>query len=125
MGIDAELYFDNIQVEWAIQLAQLSEFPELSVCRILFRPSDLQQVPLRKLPAHLRALLKRGYYFDHNPQAYHVLSGSAAAAERRLSILGYSRARAEEAWNSAKAEVLLKAEQYNSPHETLREINRP
>ena len=87
MGIDAELYFDNIQVEWAIQLAQLSEFPELSVCRILFRPSDLQQVPLRKLPAHLRALLKRGYYFDHNPRAYHVLSGSAAAAERRLSIL--------------------------------------
>src|ERR1700680_701287 len=103
MGIDAELYFDNIQVDWGIN-------PKLSVCRILFRPSDFQQVPLRKLPGHLRALHKRGYYFDSNPQAYSVLYGSAAAAERRLSILAYSRARVEQAWNSAKTELRLNAE---------------
>lgn len=112
MGIDAELYFDNIQVEWGIN-------PELYVSRVLFRPSDFQkQVPLRKLPAHLRALLKRGDYFD----SYSVLYGSAAAAERRLSILGYSRARAEEAWNSAKAEVLLNAEQEED--EALRRVGQ-
>lgn len=100
-------------------------FPELSVSRILFRPSDFQQVPLRKLPAHLRALHKKGYYFDSNPQAYSVLHGSAAAAERRLSILGYSRPRAEEAWNSAKTEVLLKAEQdENGSDETLRRVHQ-
>ncbi|HEY2541077.1 MAG TPA: HEPN/Toprim-associated domain-containing protein [Stellaceae bacterium] len=124
MRIDAELYFDNIQVDWAIH-PELSAFPELWVCRILFRPSDFQQVPLRKLPTHLRALHKRGYYFDSNPQAYSVLCGSAAAAERRLSILGYSRARAEEAWSSAKAEVLLKAEQdEDGSDETLRRMHQ-
>jgi HEPN/Toprim N-terminal domain 1 len=107
MRIDSSLYFDNIQVEWGIN-------PELYVSRVLFRPSDFQQVPLQKLPAHLRALLKGGDYFD----SYSVLYGSAAAAERRLSILGYSRARAEEAWNSAKAEVLQNAKQ--GEKETLR-----
>jgi HEPN/Toprim N-terminal domain 1 len=118
MGIDAELYFDNVQADWGINA-------ELSVCRILFRPSDFQQVPLRKLPAHLRALHKRGYYFDSNPQAYSVLYGSAAAAERRLSILGYSRARVEEAWNSAKTEMLLNAEQDDdSSHEALSKMKR-
>ena len=76
------------------------------------------------MPAHLRALHKRGYYFDSNPQAFSVLYGSAAAAERRLSILGYSRARAEEAWNSAKAEVLQKAEQDgDGSNETLRRVH--
>jgi hypothetical protein len=108
MGTDAELYFDNIQVDWAID-PPLYASPELYVCPILFRPSDFQQVPLWKLPVHLRALHK-SQHLDSYPQAS-VLYGSAAAAERRLSILGYSRARAEEAWNSAKAEVLLKAVQ--------------
>ena len=118
MGINAELYFDNIQGDWGIG-------PELSVCRILFRPSDFQQLPLRKLPAHLRALHKRGYYFNSSPQAYSVLYGSAGAAERRLSILGYSRSRAEEAWNSAKTEVLLSAEQdEDSCNETLRRMHQ-
>jgi hypothetical protein len=125
MGIGAELYFDNIQVEWGIIQVEwrinplLSGFKELSVSRILFRPSDfLQRVPLRKLPAHLRALLKRGNYFD----SYSLLYGSAAAAQRRLSILGYSRARAEEAWNSAKAEMLAKAEQ--EENETVRRVHQ-
>jgi hypothetical protein len=95
------------------------------VCRVLFTPSDFLQVPFRKLPAHLRAFEKEAReYYDVIQESYSVLCSSAAAAERRLSILGYSRGRAEEAWNSAKTEVLLEAEQYNSPHETLREMNR-
>ena len=55
---------------------------------------------------------------------YSVLSGSAAAAERRLSILGYSRARAEEAWNSAKIELIEDAGQDgdDSSHESLRKL---
>jgi hypothetical protein len=54
---------------------------------------------------------------------YSVLSGSAAAAERRLSILG-SRARAEEAWNSAKIELIEDAKQDgdDSSHESLRKL---
>jgi hypothetical protein len=118
MGSDVGLYFDNIQVD-------CEEDGAPSVCRILFRPSDFQQVPRRKLPAHLRAYCKRLYDFDSNSQIYCVLFGSAAAAERRLSILGYSRARAAEAWNSAKAEVLLKAEQdEDGSNETLRRIHQ-
>jgi hypothetical protein len=96
MGSYSGLYFDNIQVDCEEDAAP-------SVCRILFRPADLLQVPLRKLPVHLRAYCKRVYDFDSNSQIYSVLYGSAAAAERRLSILGYSRARAEEAWNSARS----------------------
>jgi hypothetical protein len=78
------------------------------------------QVPLRKLPAHLREYCKRIY----DLQIYSVLHGSAAAAERRLSILGYSRARAEEAWNSAKNELMEDAEQdgNNPSDESLRKL---
>jgi hypothetical protein len=106
MGIDSELYFDNIQVDWGINAT-------MSVCQILFRPSDFLQVPLRKLPTRLRAFCKR--YFEPESQMYSVLCGPATAAERRLSILGYSRSRAEEAWNSAKTELLLNAEQDKDP----------
>jgi hypothetical protein len=95
------------------------------VCRILFSPSDFLQVPLRKLPAHLRAYYKREYDFDTNSQIYSVLGGSAAAAERRLSILGYSRARAEETWNSAKIELIENAELDGNPsYENLREMRK-
>lgn len=104
MGGYSGLYFDNIQVD-------CEEDATLSVCRILFRPADFLQVPLRKLPAHLRAYCKRVYALDSYSPIYSVLCGSAAAAERRLSILGYSRARAEEAWNSAKIELIEDAEQ--------------
>jgi hypothetical protein len=47
-------------------------------------------------------------------------------AERRLSILGYSRARAEEAWNSAKIELIEDAEQDGDdpPHESLRKLRK-
>jgi hypothetical protein len=119
MGSDAELYFDNIQVDWAV--STLYESPELDVCPILFRPSDFRQVPLRRLPVHLRAFHKSEH--DPYPQAS-VLYGSAAAAERRLSILGYSRSRAEEAWNSAKAEVLLKATQAEDGSESANRLRR-
>jgi len=116
MWSNAKLYFDNIEVDW-----EEDEAP--SVCRVLFRPSDFLQVPFRKLPAHLRAFEKEAReYYDVIQESYSVLCSSAAAAERRLSILGYSRGRAEEAWNSAKTEALLKAEQDNSS-ETLREMN--
>ena len=104
MGSYASLYFDNIQVDWEKNAAP-------SVCRILFRPLDFLQVPLRKLPPHLRAFYRRGRYFGPETQIYSVLTGSAVAAERRLSILGYSRSRAEEAWNSARTELVLQAEE--------------
>jgi hypothetical protein len=81
------------------------------VCRILFRPAEFLQVPLRKLPARLRAYCKRAYDFHSNQHIYSVLYRSATAAQRRLSILGYSHARAEEAWNSAKIELIETAEQ--------------
>jgi hypothetical protein len=95
-----------------------------SVFRILFRPADFLQVPLRKLPNHLRAYCKRTYDFDSNSQIYSVLCGSASAAERRLRILGYSRARAEEAWNSARIELIEAAEQDgdNLSDESLRKL---
>ena len=117
MGGYSGLYFDNIQVD-------CEEDATLSVCRILFRPADFLQVPLRKLPAHLRAYCKRVYALDSYSPVYSVLCGSAAAAERRLSILGYSRARAEEAWNSAKIELIEDAKQDgdDSSHESLRKL---
>jgi hypothetical protein len=73
MGSYAGLYFDNIPVDWEKNAAP-------SVCRILFRPSDFLEVPLRKLPAHLRAFYKGGHYFGPVTQIYSVLHGSAAAA---------------------------------------------
>jgi hypothetical protein len=116
MGSEAELYFDNIPVDWAKNAA-----PE--VCRVLFKPSDFLQVPFRKLPAHLRAFEKKAReYYDVIPKSYSVLCCSASAAERRLSILGYSRERAEEAWHSAKTDVLLKVQQYNGSVDTLRDL---
>ncbi len=84
MGSEASLYFDNIQVDWEKNAAP-------SACRILFRRLDFLQVPLRKLPPDLRAFYKRGRYFRPETQIYSVLVGSAAAGERRLSILGYSQ----------------------------------
>jgi hypothetical protein len=62
---------------------------------------------------------------DSYSPIYSVLSGSAAAAERRLSILGYSRARAEEAWNSAKIE-LIEAERDGDDRsdESLRKLRK-
>jgi hypothetical protein len=105
MGSYSGLYFDNIQVDCEEDAAP-------SVCRILFRPADFLQVPLRKLPNHLRAYCKSVY----DLQIYSVLHGSAAAAERRLSILGYSRARAEQAWNSAKIELIENAAQDRDDH---------
>jgi len=102
MGSYSGLYFDNIQVDCEDEAAE-------SVCRILFRPADFLQVPLRKVPAHLRAHCKSAYAWALD--SYSVLSGSAAAAERRLSILGYSRARAEKAWSLAKIELIEDAEQ--------------
>jgi hypothetical protein len=117
MGSYAGLYFDNVQVDWEKDAAP-------SLCRILFRPSDFQQVPLRKLPAHLRAFYKRAGYCPDS-HIYSVLYGSAVAAERRLSILGYSQSRAEEAWNSAKTEVLRNAGQDEDPsYENLRKMRK-
>jgi hypothetical protein len=56
---------------------------------------------------------------------YSIIYSSADVAERRLGILGYSRPRAEEAWNLAKTEVLLDAERYDdSSDETLRKMYR-
>ena len=110
------LYFDNIQVDCEEDAAP-------SMCRILFRPADFLQLPLRKLPAHLRAYCRSQYDLNSYSPIYSVLSGSAAAAERRLSILGYSRARAEEAWNSAKNELIKDAEQDGDPSdESLRKL---
>ncbi len=118
MGRYSGIYFDNIQVDCEEDAAR-------SVCRILFRPTDLLQVPLGKLPAHLRAYCKSVYDFD-NSQIYSVLCGSAEGAARRLSILGYSRARAEEAWNSAKIELIENAEQddHDPSYESLRKMRR-
>jgi hypothetical protein len=119
MGSYAGLYFDNIQ-------ANCDEDAAPSVFRILFSPSDFLQISRRKLPAHLRAFYKRGrYYFGPDSQIYSVLYGLAAAAERRLSILGYSRSRAEEAWNSAKIELIENAERDGDPsYENLRAMRK-
>ena len=117
MGSYSGLYFDNIQVDCEEDAAP-------SMCRILFRPADFLQLPLRKLPAHLRAYCRSQYDLNSYSPIYSVLSGSSAAAERRLSILGYSRARAEEAWNSAKIELIEDAGQDgdDSSHESLRKL---
>ena len=117
MGSYSGFYFGNIEVDCEEDAAP-------SVFRILFRPADFLQVPLRKLPNHLRAYCKRAYDFDSNSQIYSVLCGSAAAAERRLSILGYSRVRAEEAWNSAKNELIKGVEQDGDEpsNESLRKL---
>src|ERR1700758_5121509 len=119
MGSYSGLYFDNIQVDCEDEAAP-------SVCRILFRPGDFLQVPLRKLPAHLRAYCKSVYALDSNSPIYSVLYSSAAADEGRLGILGYSRARAEEAWNSAKIELVEKAEQDGDDpsDESLRKLRK-
>jgi hypothetical protein len=110
-----KLYFGNIRVDWEEEAAPY-------VCRILFRPSDFLQLSRRKLPAHLRALYT-STLIRPDSQIYSILHGSAAAAECRLSILGYSRSRAEEAWNSAKTEVLLNAERdEDSSDEFLRSL---
>ena len=117
MGSYSGFYFDNIEVDCEEDAAP-------SVFRIVFRPADFLQVPLRKLPNHMRAYCKRAYDFYSNSQIYSVLRGSAAAAECRLSILGYSRARAEEAWNSAKNELIEDAKQDgdNPSDESLRKL---
>jgi hypothetical protein len=72
MGSYSGLYFDNIQVDCEDEAA-------LFVCRMLFRPADFLQVPLRQLPAHLRAYCKRVYALDSYSPIYSVLSGSAAS----------------------------------------------
>ena len=69
MGSYSGVYFDNIMVDCEEDAAP-------SVFRILFRPADFLQVPLRKLPNHLRAYCKRTYDFDSNSQIYSVLCGS-------------------------------------------------
>jgi hypothetical protein len=117
MGSEASLYFDNIQVDWEKNAAP-------SACRILFLRLDFLQVPLRKLPPDLRAFYKRGRYFGLETQIYSVLVGSAAAAERRLSILGYSRSRAEEAWNSARVELVQQAEEEEDGPDEFRRAKR-
>lgn len=117
MGSEASLYFDNIQVDWEKNAAP-------SACRILFRRLDFLQLPLRKLPPDLRAFYKRERYFGSETQIYSVLVGSAAAAERRLSILGYSRSRAEEAWNSARVELIQQAEEEEDGPDEFRRAKR-
>jgi HEPN/Toprim N-terminal domain 1 len=103
MGSEAALYFENVQVDWEKNAAPL-------VCKILFRPSDFLQLSFGELRECMRSVYEKGYPTDDpQEQTFIVLYGSITAAERRLSILGYSRSRAEEAWNEAKTEVVLEA----------------
>ena len=106
MGSNAELYFDNTQGDWGKGAAAI-RLPD--PIQPIGLPCSFRCGSCR--PTRVRSIREDSYFGSQPRRAYSVLYGSAAAAERRLSILGYSRSRAEEAWNSAKTEVLLSAEQ--------------